>query len=466
MALPVDFIARTRALLGEEYEKLAEALAGEAPTSIRLNPRKGLTVEAERVPWCETGYYLRERPSFTFDPLFHAGAYYVQEASSMFVEQAIRAFVQEPVVCLDLCAAPGGKSTHLYSLLPAGSVVVSNEVIRSRSYILAENIQKWGYPNGLVTNNDPEEIGQLTHTFDVILTDVPCSGEGMFRKDADSTGEWSVANVELCAARQRRILHDVWNALKPGGLLLYSTCTYNTEEDEDNIQYIIDELGAEALEIPVPKEWHIHGALKHTNPVYRFFPHRTKGEGFFLAALRKAEGDIEAPRRKPKKEKKAKGKNAPTFTDWKSFLVDGNNYEPVWNEASLRLLPPELQPLYPILAEKLRILSAGIEAGELKGKDFIPSQALALSTELNPDAFPFVDVDWQTSIAYLRKEAFALPDGTPRGYVLLRYQSRPLGFVKNLGNRANNLYPAEWRIRSGYLPEEGNLFYMQTQPNL
>lgn len=458
MALPVDFIARTRALLGEEYNQLSEALADEAPVSIRLNPHKGITMEAERVPWCETGYYLRERPAFTFDPLFHAGAYYVQEASSMFVEQAIRAFVQEPVVCLDLCAAPGGKSTHLYSLLPAGSIVVSNEVIRSRSYILAENIQKWGYPNGLVTNNDPEEIGQLTHTFDVILTDVPCSGEGMFRKDADSTGEWSVANVELCAARQRRILHDVWNALKPGGLLLYSTCTYNTEEDEDNIQYIIDELGAEALEIPVPKEWNISHALKHANPVYRFFPHRTKGEGFFLAALRKAEGDIEAPRRKPKKEKKTKGKNAPTFTSWKSFLQEGNTYEPVWNETSLRLLPPELQPLYPILAEKLRILSAGIEAGELKGKDFIPSQALALSTELNPDAFPSVDVDWQTAIAYLRKEAFALPNGTPRDYVLLRYQSRPLGFVKNLGNRANNLYPAEWRIRSSYLPKEEPLF--------
>lgn len=458
MALPVDFIARTRALLGEEYDPLSEALADEAPVSIRLNPHKGITMEAERVPWCETGYYLTERPPFTFDPLFHAGAYYVQEASSMFVEQAIRHFVTQPVTGLDLCAAPGGKSTHLYSLLPAGSALVSNEVIRSRSHILAENIQKWGYPNGIVTQNDPAEIGELRHLFDVVLADVPCSGEGMFRKDADSTGEWSIANVMHCAARQRRIIQSIWPALKPGGLLIYSTCTYNTEEDEDNIQYIINELGAEALAIPVPDEWNICGALKHTNPVYRFFPHRTKGEGFFLAILRKTGPSDEEARRLKPKDKKAKGKSTPAFTDWKSFLQAGETYKPVWNDTLLRLLPLELQSIYPLLSEKLHILSAGIEAGELKGKDFIPSQALALSTALRPDAFPSVEIDWQTAIAYLRKEAFALPAGAPRGYVLLRYRSHPLGFVKNLGNRANNLYPAEWRIRSSYLPEEEHLF--------
>ena len=199
MALPIDFIHRTRALLGDmEYEKLEKALQEETPVSIRTNPQKGMQItQGEPVAWCETGFYLPERPSFTFDPLFHAGAYYVQEASSMFLEQAIRQSVHQPVVCLDLCAAPGGKSTHLHSLLPEGSVLVSNEVIRSRSYVLAENIRKWGFPASIVTNNDPEEIGALTHLFDVIIADVPCSGEGMFRKDNDSTGEWSVANVEL-----------------------------------------------------------------------------------------------------------------------------------------------------------------------------------------------------------------------------------------------------------------------------
>lgn len=286
MALPIDFITRTRALLGNEFDSFEAALQADVPVSIRINEKKGTPAPSttgapcERVAWCETGYYLPERLSFTFDPLFHAGAYYVQEASSMFLEQAIRSHVKTPVRCLDLCAAPGGKSTHLAACLPEGSLLVSNEVIRSRSHILAENIAKWGNPNCIVTNNDPKEIGCLTHFFDVIIADVPCSGEGMFRKDTDSTGEWSVANVELCAGRGRRIIHDVWNALKPGGLLIYSTCTYNMEEDEENIHYITEELGAEALPIPVKDEWQITGPLKYDHPVYRFFPHKTKGRMF------------------------------------------------------------------------------------------------------------------------------------------------------------------------------------------
>lgn len=276
MALPIDFITRTRALLGNEFDSFEAALQADVPVSIRINEKKGTPAPSttgapcERVAWCETGYYLPERLSFTFDPLFHAGAYYVQEASSMFLEQAIRSHVKTPVRCLDLCAAPGGKSTHLAACLPEGSLLVSNEVIRSRSHILAENIAKWGNPNCIVTNNDPKEIGCLTHFFDVIVADVPCSGEGMFRKDTDSTGEWSVANVALCAGRGRRIIHDVWNALKPGGLLIYSTCTYNMEEDEENIHYITEELGAEALPIPVKDEWQITGPLKYDHPVYRF----------------------------------------------------------------------------------------------------------------------------------------------------------------------------------------------------
>ena len=222
MALPIDFITRTRALLGNEFDSFEAALQADVPVSIRINEKKGAPIPAadtpdNRVAWCDTGYYLPERLSFTFDPLFHAGAYYVQEASSMFLEQVIRSHVKTPVRCLDLCAAPGGKSTHLAACLPEGSLLVSNEVIRSRSHILAENIAKWGNPNCVVTNNDPKEIGRLTHFFDVIVADVPCSGEGMFRKDTDSTGEWSIANVALCAGRGRRIIHDIWNALKPGG---------------------------------------------------------------------------------------------------------------------------------------------------------------------------------------------------------------------------------------------------------
>ena len=256
MALPIDFITRTRALLGEEFDRLEAALNADVPVSIRINSMKGTPAPKAGAPvaWCESGFYLPERLSFTFDPLFHAGAYYVQEASSMFLEQAIKAYVKEPVRCLDLCAAPGGKSTHLASLLPDGSLLVSNEVIRSRSYVLAENIAKWGRPDTIVINNDPEEIGEaLPHLFDVIVTDVPCSGEGMFRKDTDSTGEWSVDNVRLCASRGRRIIHDIWNALKPGGILIYSTCTYNTEEDEENIHYIIKRKARSRRFVSSPK---------------------------------------------------------------------------------------------------------------------------------------------------------------------------------------------------------------------
>ena len=458
MALPIDFITRTRALLGEEFDRLEAALSADVPVSIRINPMKGTPAPKAGAPvaWCESGFYLPERLSFTFDPLFHAGAYYVQEASSMFLEQAIKAYVKEPVRCLDLCAAPGGKSTHLASLLPDGSLLVSNEVIRSRSYVLAENIAKWGHPDTIVINNDPEEIGEaLPHLFDVIVTDVPC----MFRKDTDSTGEWSVDNVRLCASRGRRIIHDIWNALKPGGILIYSTCTYNTEEDEENIHYIIEELGAEALPIPTQEEWQITGALRFEHPVYRFFPHKTRGEGFFLAALRKAEGEIEEIRVKSKG-KKERGKAAPSIPqEARLFLSDETSFSLEWNDSFLRAYPKAHSDLFSLInAKPLRVLSAGICLGEAKGKDFIPSQELALSTALTPNAFPSVELEWEDAIKFLKKEALVLPSGIDKGYVLVRYQRLPLGFVKNLGNRANNLYPQEWRIRTGYIPEEIKLF--------
>lgn len=459
MALPNEFIARTRALLGEEYDKLEAALQADVPVSIRINQRKGTGAPTNTpVAWSETGYYLPERLSFTFDPLFHAGAYYVQEASSMFLEQAIRTYVSEPVCCLDLCAAPGGKSTHLLSLLPEGSLLVSNEVIRTRSNILAENITKWGNPNSIVTNNDPEEIGRLTHLFDVIVTDVPCSGEGMFRKDTDSTGEWSVANVNLCAARQRRIIHDIWNALKPGGLLIYSTCTYNTEENEENIQYIQEELGAEVLPISVKEEWQITGALKNNHPVYRFFPHKTKGEGFFLAVLRKSDGEREELRVKGKN-KKEKGKTTPTVPHQVSGWIEHPEaYRIEVTGDTVQAIPAAHYDTWQLVSSRLRIVSAGIRLGELKGKDIVPAHALALSTALDKTAFTCAEISWEDAIKYLKKEALTLPSEIEKGYVLVCYKGRPLGFVKHLGNRANNLYPQEWRIRSSYLPEQVVLF--------
>ena len=263
MNLPQAFIERTRQLLGDEaYTPFEEALQTETPVSIRPNRMKcSQPVEGEPIPWAASGSYLKNRPTFTFDPLFHAGCYYVQEASSMFVERVLQEYVKEPVVMLDLCAAPGGKSTLCRSTLPEGSLLVANEVMRNRSQILAENLIKWGHPDVVVTNNDPADFKELTHLFDVILTDVPCSGEGMFRKDQVAVDEWSVENVDICWKRQRRILADIWPTLKPGGILIYSTCTFNREEDEDNVSWIAKELGADVLPVSIENDWGITGNL-------------------------------------------------------------------------------------------------------------------------------------------------------------------------------------------------------------
>ena len=463
MNLPQSFVERTRQLLGDEqYPLFEQALGTEVPVSIRPNRMKcNLPVAGEPVPWAPSGIYLEKRPTFTFDPLFHAGCYYVQEASSMFVERVLREYVQEPVVMLDLCAAPGGKSTLCRSALPEGSLLVANEVMRNRSPILAENLMKWGHPEVVVTNNDPADFTDLTHLFDVILTDVPCSGEGMFRKDQVAVDEWSLENVDICWQRQRRILSDIWPALKPGGLLIYSTCTFNREEDEDNVAWIARELGADMLVVPVEEAWGITGNLIGDSfPVYRFLHHKVKGEGFFLAVLRKHAGEVETVEPRAEKKKKAskdvKGK-APQSSvpkEAKDWLQIPGDYQLTINGTNVQAFPKSHETVYTLLQQYVKVIHAGITLGEMKGKDLIPHHSLAMSTALANDAFPKAEVTYEQAIAYLRKESLVLDAGIPRGYVLLTYQNIPLGFMKNIGNRANNLYPQEWRIRSGYLPEE------------
>ena len=458
MNLPQAFIERIRQLLGEtQYPLFEEALQTEVPVSIRPNTAKySKEVDGEPIPWASSGWYLKNRPTFTFDPLFHAGCYYVQEASSMFVEKVLREYVKEPVVMLDLCAAPGGKSTLCRSVLPGGSLLVANEVMRNRSQILAENLIKWGHPEVVVTNNDPSDFTALTHLFDVILTDVPCSGEGMFRKDQVAVDEWSLENVDVCWKRQRRILSDIWPSLKPGGLLVYSTCTFNREEDEDNVAWIARELGAEILHVPTDESWSITGNLTGMDfPVYRFLPHRTRGEGFFLAVLRKHEGTVETIQLRSEKKKKGKDDKQPMAVprEAKMWLKDADCFEWIVDGTRVEAFPKAFQTVYLLLKSSLKVIHAGIALGEIKGKDLIPHHSLAMSTAL-ADVFPKAEVAYEQAIAYLRKEGLVLDPNIPRGYVLLTYRQVPLGFVKNIGNRANNLYPQEWRIRTGYMPEE------------
>ena len=446
-------------MLGEgQFAAFRETLAKEPPVSIRMNRLKTDAVPAggRQVPWCGSGYYLASRPTFTFDPLFHAGCYYVQEASSMFLEQVLTQYVHEPVVMLDLCAAPGGKSTLARSVLPEGSLLVANEVMRNRVQVLAENVTKWGHPGTVVLNNDPADFVPLGELFDVILTDVPCSGEGMFRKDPVAVEEWSVENVTLCWQRQRRIVRDIWHCLKSGGLLVYSTCTYNREENEDNVAWIAEELGAEVLPVEVQPGWNISGNLAGKDfPVYRFLPHHTEGEGLFMAVLRKSGEADASPCGKLYRERRGKGgKSKPSVVpkEAKAWVKQADDYLFVAGQNKITAFPVAYQEIYERLRDAMHVVYGGIQVAEVKGKDLIPSHSLAMSV-CREDVFSSVEVNYEQAIAYLRKESVVLPSDMPKGYILIRYKGMVLGLVKNIGNRANNLYPQEWRIRSGYLPE-------------
>jgi NOL1/NOP2/fmu family ribosome biogenesis protein len=385
------------------------------------------------------GKYLATRPVFTLDPLLHAGAYYVQEASSMFLEQAAGLWHgQTNLRFLDLCAAPGGKSTHLADLLPADSLLVSNEAIRGRTAALLENLAKWGNPNVVVAHNDAAAFAALPGFFDVLLVDAPCSGEGMFRKDPAAMNEWSEAHVALCAARQRRIVADAWDALKDDGLLLYSTCTYNHEENENNVQWIMQHLGADVVHIPLQAAW----GIEENDCGYRFFPHRVKGEGFFISLLRKKQPLPSLPLRGGEKKRPI----------WTSVHLPplgrglGGGFTFIREGNCVHALPDTFVNDIWYLKQHLHILQAGVKTGEVKGTDIVPAAALALSTALQKDAFPCEEVDKDTALRFLRRDAISLTQQT-KGYYLINYQNLPLGFVKNIGTRSNNLYPPAWRIR-------------------
>ncbi|WP_277065208.1 methyltransferase RsmF C-terminal domain-like protein [Prevotella aurantiaca] len=425
ITLPAAFEVYTKQLFGEErYNIFFKGLQQSSSVSIRLNPFKTsettqIANRFEPIPiaWCKEGFYLNVRPNFTFDPLFHAGAYYVQEASSMFLSHVLRHLVRKPVALLDLCAAPGGKTTCARTAIKEGSIVFSNEPINKRAQILAENVQKFGHSDVVVTNNYPRDYKKSKLEFDVIVADVPCSGEGMFRKDPQAISEWSEQNVTNCWQLQRSIIADIWENLKPGGLLIYSTCTFNAHENEENVAWILNEYDAQLLEVPTEKTWNITGSLINNPlgedkpfPVYRFIPGFTQGEGLFMAIIKKGGTSIN--------------------------------------------LEPNAEKLVAEANKKLKIMAHGVKQGIIKGKKIIPDHSLALAINGDRSSYPNVEIDYETAIKYLRHEAIMLSAVVPKGIVTLTYRGHAIGFANNLGNRANNLYPQEWRIKSSHIPNE------------
>lgn len=458
--LPTSLISSLQHIKGFDEEAFKEVhRSGSQLTSVRLNPEKIFNIQysifniqEERVPWNTNGYYLKERPSFTLDPLFHAGAYYVQEASSMFLEEAIKQTVDlaKPIKVLDLCAAPGGKSTLIQSIISKESLLVSNEVIKTRVNILSENMTKWGAANVIVTNNDPKDFQRLQNYFDVIVVDAPCSGSGLFRKDANAIAEWSENNVELCAQRQQRILADIMTSLKEDGILIYSTCSYSQQEDEAIADWLIEEFKVEALRLKVEDEWGIVETVSDKEKAigYRFYPDKVKGEGFFIAAFKKQQTSagfvMDAGRQKPKPKNKTERFPAADVEILKPYLVNTDDLFFIRQNEEVIALPIYFEHDLQLIQSSLYIKKAGVKTGTIIRKELIPAHELAVSNIINTK-LPVLDVDKETALQFLRRAEFKIESGL-KGWVLLTHQHLPLGWIKVIASRINNYYPKEWRI--------------------
>lgn len=466
--IPKEFLEEITDSLGtEEARLLSNALEEKPSVSIRINKAKVPSSDSflsrfahytpTAVPWCKNGFYLESRPEFILDPLLHAGAYYVQEAASMYyetiVEELLRTFDlkgMDSLRVLDLCAAPGGKSTAILNALATSAtpgnvptesleeskapalnnyMLVANEYERSRAGILRENLNKWGDPNVIITSTDAKSLGKLEDFFDIIAVDAPCSGEGMMRREPIACTQWSPRLVAQCSALQKEILSDILPALKPGGFLIYSTCTFNESENEENVKFLQEEYGLEPLCHP-----------------RRFMPHREKCEGLFVAVFRKPGlQKIESLTRSTGKNKLKKiFINAPDS----GLFINGENLRFIELGERICALPGAVEEAYlTLISRKIHPISAGIETGTIKGKLFVPSSRQVLSQLFDTEKLPTVEVTKDEAVDYLRRQPLVLPADTPKGYVCVVYDGHPLGLLKNIGNRSNNLYPQEWRVR-------------------
>jgi NOL1/NOP2/sun family putative RNA methylase len=419
-------------------------------TSIRINPLKCTDEEIihhssfminKKVPWSDNAFYLQQRPSFTFDPLFHAGCYYVQEASSMFLEQALKqtADLSQPIKVLDLCAAPGGKSTHIQSLISKDSLLVSNEVIRSRANILIQNIIKWGCNNVVVTNNDPQHFVRLEGYFDVMVVDAPCSGSGLFRRDEEAINEWSVDNVMLCCGRQKRILADALPALKEDGVLIYSTCSYSKEEDEDIATWLVQEMEMENVKLKLENDWNIVITKTANAEGYRFYPYKLKGEGFFISCFRKkaSTGNVKFKTTKPTI---ITAKEKAIIQPW----IEDVDLNLLYFRDGIIALPSNFLNDFSILQNALNVHYAGVSLGQIMKDKLVPHHALALSTILSEKIIA-TELSYEHAIKYLQRADLNI-ETESLGWQPVSFHKHNLGWINALKNRVNNYYPKEFRI--------------------
>lgn len=455
--IPKELLASLQVVEGFEEAAFLEAhVSGEQAISIRLNPAKIPDISqllflqnilAEKIPWNKHGYYLKKRPLFTVDPMFHAGAYYVQEASSMFLEVAMQQScdLEKPLRVLDLCAAPGGKSTLIQSLLKGTSLLVSNEVIKARAAILAENITKWGAANVVVTNNDPTDFKKLPEFFDCIVVDAPCSGSGLFRKDPEAIEEWSLNNVVLCSQRQQKILADIMDSLKPGGTLIYSTCSYSAEEDEAIADWLAENYSMENIRLSFEKEWGIVETVSsvHSCYGYRFYPDKIRGEGFFLAVFKK-QGLLSDSRKENKSRYKNNLLNKAEEKLAAACLLPSDGFDFFRWQNDVLAIPSSIFDEVLQLQKNMYIKKAGINMGSIIRDELIPSHELVMSNAFS-NQFPSLPLDEPTALDYLRRKDIQ-PGTDIRGWAIVTYGGMPLGLVKILPNRLNNYYPREWRI--------------------
>ncbi len=470
--IPKALLTSLEGIAGFDKKSFEEIhAAGRQVTSIRINPSKlhhsnielladefniehlsDHRISPQKIPWSSLGYYLSARPSFTSDPFFHAGLYYVQEASGMFIEQALRQSIDlsKPIKALDLCAAPGGKSTLIQSVISNESLLVCNEVIKTRLNILHENMTKWGSANVMVTNNDPKDFAKLENYFDVIIIDAPCSGSGLFRREAEAIDHWSEENVTLCSHRQQRILADAWPALKKNGILIYCTCSYSKKENEDILDWIMKTFSADSHKLEINHDWKIIETISDQSKAfgYRFYPDKLQGEGFFISCMQKKDGGefLSPKKKKPPAEQLSKHESglvnkyvsSPTGAVYPLSYIKYNGLA--------YALPAFFAEDLLYLQQHLYLKKAGILLGKIVHDELIPEHELALSTIITP-FFPAINFDKPEAIQYLRKEEIKT-DASYKGWALAQYKQKNLGWIKILHNRVNNYYPKTFRIMS------------------